>query len=236
MRRDVHADYTRFLAAIAVAALAASPASAHITLEKREATIGTPYKAVFVVPHGCAGSATIKIRVQIPEGVIAVKPMPKAGWNVETVKGKYASEYDFHGAQISEGVKEVAWSGGKLPDTLRRVRHQHLSDRRSQAEHHAVFSGRAGMRAGRQPLDRYPGRRQEAHGHDEQIAGAGCQADAEAVKAPTMRLIAGLAALLSALSSRPARRRMRRWCRPSPPTAACWRRRRRRCSCASTRR
>jgi len=95
----------------------ASSAHAHITLETREATIGSSYKAVFAVPHGCAGSATIKIRVQIPEGVIGVKPMPKAGWNVETVEGKYATEYDFHGAKLSQGVKEVAWSGGKLPDS-----------------------------------------------------------------------------------------------------------------------
>jgi uncharacterized protein YcnI len=42
--------------------------------------------------------------------------MPKAGWSVEAIKGKYASEYDFHGAKLSEGVKEVVWSGGKLPD------------------------------------------------------------------------------------------------------------------------
>src|ERR1700729_1976051 len=100
----------------AIVTLAASSASAHITLENREATIGAPYKAVFAVPHGCAGSATIKIRVQIPDGVIGVKPMPKAGWNVEAIKGKYAADYDFHGAKISEGVKEVVWSGGKLPD------------------------------------------------------------------------------------------------------------------------
>jgi uncharacterized protein YcnI len=102
--------------AIATAALAASTASAHITLENREATIGSSYKAVFVVPHGCAGSATVKIRVQIPEGVIGVKPMPKPGWNVEAIKGKYAGDYDFHGARLSEGVKEVVWSGGRLPD------------------------------------------------------------------------------------------------------------------------
>ena len=100
----------------AVAVLAAAPAFGHITLEGREATIGASYKAVFVVPHGCAGSATTKIRVQIPEGVIGVKPMPKAGWSLEAIKGKYASEYDFHGAKLSEGVKEVVWSGGKLPD------------------------------------------------------------------------------------------------------------------------
>ena len=99
-----------------VAMLAVSSASAHVTLENRQATIGSGYKAVFAVPHGCGGSATTKIRVQIPEGVIAVKPMPKAGWNVETIKGKYAAEYDYHGTKYSEGVKEVVWSGGKLPD------------------------------------------------------------------------------------------------------------------------
>jgi uncharacterized protein YcnI len=94
----------------------ASSANAHITLETHEATVGSSYKAVFAVPHGCAGSATVKIRVQIPEGVIGVKPMPKAGWNVETVEGKYTTEYDFHGAKLSQGVKEVVWSGGKLLD------------------------------------------------------------------------------------------------------------------------
>ncbi|WP_375412786.1 YcnI family protein [uncultured Bradyrhizobium sp.] len=98
------------------AATMVTAAEAHVILENRQASPGSHYKAVFAVPHGCAGSATVKIRVQIPEGVIAVKPMPKPGWSVETVKGKYATSYDYHGATISEGVKEVAWSGGKLPD------------------------------------------------------------------------------------------------------------------------
>src|ERR1700678_4606189 len=90
-------------------------AHAHVTLEGRQAMIGTWYKAVFAVPHGCAGSTTTKLRVQIPDGVIDVKPMPKPGWNVEVVKGKYAVPYDFHGAKVSEGAKEAAWSGGNLP-------------------------------------------------------------------------------------------------------------------------
>ncbi|MGY4479434.1 YcnI family copper-binding membrane protein [Bradyrhizobium sp. USDA 3364] len=102
---------------IATAALlAAAPAIAHITLEGKQAPVGSYYKAVFAVPHGCAGSATTKIRVQIPEGVIGVKPMPKPGWTLDTVTGKYAAQYDYHGAKLSEGVKEVAWSGGKLAD------------------------------------------------------------------------------------------------------------------------
>ena len=105
---------TLFIAAMSAAAIIASSADAHITLENRQATPGSYYKAVFAVPHGCAGSATVKIRVQIPEGVIAVKPMPKPGWTLETTKGKYSTSYELHGARITEGVKEVLWSGGKI--------------------------------------------------------------------------------------------------------------------------
>lgn len=99
-----------------LAALAAGPAFAHVTLETQTAPVGSTYKAVARVPHGCKGAATIKVRVQIPEGVIAVKPMPKAGWTLETVKGKYDKAYDYYGTPTSEGVKEVVWSGGKLLD------------------------------------------------------------------------------------------------------------------------
>ncbi|WFU84957.1 YcnI family protein [Bradyrhizobium sp. CIAT3101] len=101
---------------IVMAALAASPAAAHVYLEGKQATVGASYKAVFAVPHGCSGSPTVKIRVQIPEGVIAVKPMPKAGWNVDVVEGQYGSAYDYHGNKLTSGVKEVVWSGGKLLD------------------------------------------------------------------------------------------------------------------------
>lgn len=103
-------------AAIAVVAFAAVPASAHITFEQQEAHVGSAYKAVFRVGHGCEGSPTIRVRVQIPEGVISVKPMPKTGWEVETVKGPYEQPYDYYGTPVSEGVKEVVWSGGSLSD------------------------------------------------------------------------------------------------------------------------
>jgi uncharacterized protein YcnI len=101
----------------AALAAACTPAFAHVTIERAEAAVGVPYKAVFRVPHGCDGAATTAIRVKIPEGVISVKPMPKPGWTVSTVKGKYARAYDyFHNAKLSEGVVELAWSGGKLSD------------------------------------------------------------------------------------------------------------------------
>ena len=91
-------------------------AQAHATLEQAEAPVGASYKAVFRVPHGCDGKPTNTVRVQIPEGVITAKPMPKAGWTLEKVTGAYAQSYEYHGRTLSEGVKEIVWSGGNLGD------------------------------------------------------------------------------------------------------------------------
>ena len=104
------------LAATALLVLGATTALAHVSLQLREAPVGSTYRAIFQVPHGCEGKSTNVLRVQIPEGVIAVKPQPKAGWTLEKIKGAYAKSYDYHGTPTSEGVKEVVWSGGKLLD------------------------------------------------------------------------------------------------------------------------
>src|ERR1700675_1941461 len=99
-----------------VGALAgASIALAHITLENQQAPVGASYKAVLRVPHGCDGSATVAIRVRIPEGYIDVKPMPKPGWKLTTVSGKYPKPVSLRATQVSEGVTEVDWTGGNLP-------------------------------------------------------------------------------------------------------------------------
>jgi uncharacterized protein YcnI/copper(I)-binding protein len=107
----------RGLAASLLVSVTASTAFAHAGLENREATIGTTYKAIVKIPHGCDGAATTKVRVQVPNGLIAVKPMPKAGWALETVKGAYDKAYPYYGGkELNEGVTEVIWSGGSLPD------------------------------------------------------------------------------------------------------------------------
>lgn len=107
-----------FVRAILAASLAfaAAPAFAHVTLEKGEAAVGSTYKAVLRLPHGCDGNATTSVRVKIPEGLISVKPMPHAGWELSTVKGPYQNTYELFGSKVSEGVTEITWSGGNLPD------------------------------------------------------------------------------------------------------------------------
>jgi uncharacterized protein YcnI len=101
----------------AAGALALSSAAlAHVTLEQKEAPVGASYKAVLRVPHGCDGSATQALRVRIPDGYLNVKPMPKPGWKLEVKRGTYAKPASLGGANVSEGVTEVDWSGGNLPD------------------------------------------------------------------------------------------------------------------------
>jgi len=102
----------------AACAMVSTACLAHITLETRQAPAGATYKAIMRVPHGCEGTATVAIRIKIPEGVVNVKPMPKPGWTLDMKKGKYAKTYvgNDEGAQVSEGVLELSWSGGKLPN------------------------------------------------------------------------------------------------------------------------
>ncbi len=106
-------------AAVAAATIlaAAVPATAHITLETREVKAGATVKFVLRVPHGCSGSATTAVRLAIPDWLSAVKPQPKPGWELSVVAAS-----DEHtgstGGHESHGdpVKEIAWTGGNLPD------------------------------------------------------------------------------------------------------------------------
>lgn len=106
------------LAALAAATLSAIslPAQAHATLEVREAQIGSTYRAIVRIPHGCGAEATHTVRVQVPEGFFNAKPMPKAGWDLQTVTGPYENTYNNHGTELTEGVVEIVWSGGNLPN------------------------------------------------------------------------------------------------------------------------
>jgi uncharacterized protein YcnI len=106
-------------AALGVAAAAillpVSAASAHVGIDITEAEADGFAFATFRVPHGCDGSPTTKVKVQIPDGVVSVKPEAVAGWKLEILNGPI-TPYDSHGTMISEGVKEVTWTGGPLAD------------------------------------------------------------------------------------------------------------------------
>lgn len=109
---------TAFAAGTAALLTFSAPAMAHIVLQGKDAQIGAAYRAVLVVGHGCGEEATTGVRVQVPEGFYNVKPLPKPGWTVEMVTGPYETPFMNHGTEIKEGVTEISWTGGNLPNAF----------------------------------------------------------------------------------------------------------------------
>jgi periplasmic copper chaperone A len=111
--------YIGTTAVLFAGAMSVTFASAHVTAQPNEAAADSYFLTAFSVPHGCDGSATIAVRMKIPDGVTSVKPQMKAGWEVSIKTrnpGKPAAAG--HGATVGETVDEVAWRGGPLPDSL----------------------------------------------------------------------------------------------------------------------
>jgi uncharacterized protein YcnI len=105
-------------AATLVALFAAAPAAAHVTIDPAEGPADGYATLQMQVPHGCDGSATQAIRVQIPESVPSVTPQVHPGWDVATKEGP-KDAVELHGETVTRGVKEVVWTAagaGPLPD------------------------------------------------------------------------------------------------------------------------
>jgi copper(I)-binding protein/uncharacterized protein YcnI len=105
----------RFAAIAALFTAGAAPAFAHASITPDTAAPGSA-KLVISITHGCdGGQATKSVRVEIPEGFVAAKPMLKAGWTIEIEKGDYAHPYKVHGKPVTAGTKAITWKG-ELPD------------------------------------------------------------------------------------------------------------------------
>ena len=88
--------------AAAALLLAATSASAHVTLAETSAKAGSYYVATFRVSHGCDGSPTTALRIEIPASVAFAHPQPKPGWTL-------AMDHD------DDRVTAIIWKGGDLP-------------------------------------------------------------------------------------------------------------------------
>jgi len=76
----------------------AAPAGAHIVLSQPSFEGGQNFAAFFKVEHGCDGSPTLALRVQIPDGVTVLDTPQKPGWNVSADRDK-------------DRVSAVTWRG-----------------------------------------------------------------------------------------------------------------------------
>lgn len=109
---------TTLAAAVATSLIAAAPAAAHVTIAPGAAPADGYATLQVQVPHGCDGSPTKAIRLQIPESVPRVTPQVHPGWEVTTKDGP-KDAVELHGEAVTRGVKEVTWTAteaGPLPD------------------------------------------------------------------------------------------------------------------------
>ena len=107
--------------ALGLGVLAASPASAHVTISPGEARAGAFTVATVSVPHGCEGSATTQVAVKIPDEILSVTPTRQPFWDVEKVMVKLdPPATDAHGNEVTERVDQIVYTAKTpLPDGQR---------------------------------------------------------------------------------------------------------------------
>lgn len=107
----------------AVLLLTAGPAAAHVTASPGEAPAGGFTAATLTVGHGCEGSPTTKLTVQIPEGINNVTPAIVTGWTAEVTTEPLPEPItDAHGNEVTERESVVTYTatpGNELPDGFR---------------------------------------------------------------------------------------------------------------------
>jgi uncharacterized protein len=102
-------------ALLALALLAPAAAQAHVTLQPNEAPEGAYTVLDVRVPNESDSENTTKVAVQFPEGFGDVSYQAVPGWKVEVVHEKLKEPIQTDDGPVTEGVKEVIFSGGKLP-------------------------------------------------------------------------------------------------------------------------
>jgi uncharacterized protein YcnI len=115
----------RLLAAPAAAGIAllalAGPASAHVTVTPTTTAAGAYTVLTVSVPHGCDGSATTKIAIQIPEEILSVTPTRNPLWEVTKERQNLTEPVtDAHGNEVTERDAVVVYTANNpLPDGYR---------------------------------------------------------------------------------------------------------------------
>jgi uncharacterized protein YcnI len=98
-------------AGLLVVAVAATPAAAHVTISPSDTAAGAYTVLTFSVGHGCEGSPTTALDIQIPEEILSVTPTLLPGWEVEKKMVQLDEPVeDAHGNSVTERVGRVVYT------------------------------------------------------------------------------------------------------------------------------
>jgi uncharacterized protein YcnI len=100
------------LATLTGSLLLAGPASAHVTVNPREAASGGFTKLTFRVPTEKPDASTTKVSVTFPSATplasVSTKPLP--GWTAQVTKSKLANPIEDDGLKLTEAVSRITWT------------------------------------------------------------------------------------------------------------------------------
>ena len=86
-------------------------ASAHVSVTPAATAAGSYTVLTFAVPHGCDGSATTSITIDIPETIASVTPTVNPNWDASKVMTPLATPTtNAEGATASERVGQVVYT------------------------------------------------------------------------------------------------------------------------------
>jgi uncharacterized protein YcnI len=98
-------------AGLLIAAFAAAPASAHVTITPTDTSAGAFTVLTVSVGHGCEGSPTTALDIRIPEQILSVTPTLLPGWQVEKKMVQLDEPVeDAHGNSVTERVGQVVYT------------------------------------------------------------------------------------------------------------------------------
>ena len=149
------------LGAIALTLGGAVAANAHVTISSDTAEAGAYSLLTFGVPHGCDGSATTAVSIQIPEEITSVTPTRNPLYTVETISETLDTPItDGHGNEVTQRIAEVVYTTQTpLPDDQRDAFELSLQLPEDASRHDPVFPHSANLRGGRVGVGADSGRR-----------------------------------------------------------------------------
>ncbi len=109
------------VAAGATTVALAAPARAHATITASTTAAGEYTLLTVSIGHGCEGSATTKVEIQVPEQILAVTPTRHPFWQVTEHQEKLVEPVeDTHGNKVTERDATVTYTTRTpLPDGQR---------------------------------------------------------------------------------------------------------------------
>lgn len=103
-------------------ALSTSPAAAHVGLDPSATGSGERAVLAFSFGHGCDGSPTESLEIQLPEEILTASPIIQGGWSIDVNTSELDEPVEQGHSELTERVDSVVFTADDpVVDELRGV-------------------------------------------------------------------------------------------------------------------